>query len=167
MLKAGYIDPLNGRVVKDEVGTPQGNVVSPLLANIVLHKLDEYIDLLKKQFEMNSPKDPRQNPKYRELMISSRKASKKSIKEPSGKKTILALKKVPSKDQLDPSFRRLLYIRYADDFVILLIASLKESLHIKNRISNFLKENCGLELNEKKTLITRTKKKFKFLGALC
>lgn len=163
MLKAGYVDPENGRVVKECVGTPQGNVVSPLLANIVLHKLDVYMDLMKKQLE-KSPA-PRANPKYTELVKSSRRAKRNSIKE--YKQIMHTLKKLPSKDQFDPFFKRLLYIRYADDFVVLIIASHKEVVALKNGIAKFLSNHCGLELNEQKTLVTRTKNKFKFLGALC
>jgi hypothetical protein len=65
----------------------------------------------------------------------------------------------------DPTFRRSLYVRYADDFVFLLAGTLKDCQNIKEKLTEFLKENCGLILNEQKTTITQTTKSFKFLGA--
>jgi group II intron reverse transcriptase/maturase len=39
MLKAGVLDELK----TTEIGTPQGGIISPLLANVYLHKLDQWI----------------------------------------------------------------------------------------------------------------------------
>lgn len=50
-LTAGYIDPTTGDRIKSDIGTPQGSVLSPLLANIVLDKFDTYIEKLKSKFE--------------------------------------------------------------------------------------------------------------------
>jgi len=61
-----------------------------------------------------------------------------------------------------------MYLRYADDFVILIIGSLNEAKMIKQRITDVLKKKrCGLELNQDKTIITATKEGFTFLGADC
>lgn len=49
-LSAGYFDPQTGALHRDNVGTPQGSVLSPLLCNIVLHELDNYLDKLSVQF---------------------------------------------------------------------------------------------------------------------
>lgn len=71
----------------------------------------------------------------------------------------------PSMDMFDPGFRRLMYLRYADDFVVLISGSKNEAKHIKHRIAEILDKKCGLLLHEDKTLITSTKEGFKFLGA--
>src|SRR2546427_8331186 len=42
MLKAGYLEDWEYR--KTLSGAPQGGVVSPVLSNIYLHKLDEYVE---------------------------------------------------------------------------------------------------------------------------
>jgi retron-type reverse transcriptase len=42
-LRAGYLDA-QGQHVKTNIGTPQGSVLSPLLANIVLDRLDKFIE---------------------------------------------------------------------------------------------------------------------------
>lgn len=67
----------------------------------------------------------------------------------------------------DPNFKRMMYLRYADDFVILISGSSDNAKMIRNRIKDILIKKCGLELNKDKTEITATKDGFKFLGAWC
>lgn len=67
----------------------------------------------------------------------------------------------------DPGFKRMMYLRYADDFVILITGTLKEAVIIKRRVRDYLKSNTGLELSDEKTAITPTRLPFKFLGASC
>jgi len=66
---------------------------------------------------------------------------------------------------MDNSLRRALYLRYADDFVILMAATRKDAEQLKGKIALFLKDECGLDLNQEKTTITNTRNRFKFLGA--
>jgi len=70
-------------------------------------------------------------------------------------------------DRNDPNFKRMLYVRYADDFVVLVTGTYSEALQIKRHIKDFLREHTGLTLNEEKTLITSTRRPFSFLGATC
>lgn len=65
---------------------------------------------------------------------------------------------------MDETFKRLQYVRYADDFLIGVIGSKSDSEKIKDDIRNFLAENLKLELSEEKTLITNAKKSAHFLG---
>lgn len=68
---------------------------------------------------------------------------------------------------MDPNFKRILYVRYVDDFVVGVIGSRYDTLSIKNDITTFLKDNLDLTLNEGKTLITNFNKNYiKFLGSL-
>lgn len=67
----------------------------------------------------------------------------------------------------DPDYRRIIYLRYADDFVVLITGSRKDAEQMKNSMAEFLKYNCGLELNMDKTSIVNTREGFIFLGAEC
>lgn len=67
----------------------------------------------------------------------------------------------------DPYFKRLMYLRYAEDFIVLIIGSINETKMIKHRIADTLHKKCGLNLNQDKTIISGTKDGFQFLGAFC
>ena len=77
------------------------------------------------------------------------------------------LRKIPRYDTNDPNFRRIMYVRYADDFVILFTGPRSEATEIRDRVKIFLKDICGLDLNMDKTIISSTRKGFNFLGAFC
>lgn len=157
-LEAGYIDP-NGVLHKPKVGTPQGGVLSPLLANIVLHKLDEFMAQEKTRFDKGSKR--RKNPEYAKLQTRRGKTS-----DPSERLDLLGkMRNISRSDLFDPNFRRLLYIRYADDFVALVVGDSKNAEYLRRKISDILKAKCGLILNEEKTIISCMSKKWNFLGA--
>ena len=65
---------------------------------------------------------------------------------------------------MDANYRRIQYVRYADDFLIGVIGSKSECQAIKADIKEFMTEQLGLELSDEKTLITNAKDKAKFLG---
>ena len=115
-LKAGWV--FEGKRENSEVGTPQGGVISPLLANIALHGMENRLM------------------QYAE-----------SLKEKGGKVA---------------NRKRLTFVRYADDFVVL-----HHDREVVDRakfiIMNWLGE-VGLEISEEKTRITNTKDGFDFLG---
>lgn len=67
----------------------------------------------------------------------------------------------------DPNFKRMMYLRYADDFIILVAGSSDDAHLIRGRIKDVLNKKCGLLLNVDKTIITATKDGFNFLGARC
>ena len=65
---------------------------------------------------------------------------------------------------MDDTFKRLKYIRYADDFLIGVIGSKGECEKIKADITTFMSEKLKLEMSEEKTLITSAQEPAKFLG---
>jgi hypothetical protein len=160
-LKAGYIDPKTGKLVKGEIGTPQGSVLSPLLSNIVLHELDIYMEELKKNF--NKGKYRQRNSYYNKLETKRRRTNDPVVR----RKCLIAMRKLTAYNPLDPNFKRMLYVRYADDFVVLVIGSHEDALHIRTRIKSVLSHKCGLSLNLEKTEINNIQTEgFNFLGAL-
>jgi hypothetical protein len=74
---------------------------------------------------------------------------------------------VPSKLESDPRFKKLVYVRYADDWIVGIRGSKDECRMILSKIRIFLSNELKLELSEKKTLITNLRnEEAKFLGTL-
>jgi group II intron reverse transcriptase/maturase len=156
-LNAGVLTVDNKRVGKYKKGIPQGGILSPVFANILLHKLDLYIEKVKANFEIG-----------RKRKVTSTYQRLKYIRSRSDdpiERNGIKIFKTSMVDPKDPNIRRLMYIRYADDFVIFVTGTFNESKHIKNNVKEFLKTHCGLDLNDEKILITNTREKFTFLGA--
>jgi hypothetical protein len=75
------------------------------------------------------------------------------------------MRQTPSVILNDPDYRRLRYIRYADDFLLGFTGPKNEAEEIKRRIREFLRETLRLELSEAKTLITHAQTETaRFLG---
>jgi len=161
LIKKSLINPAikNNTIIPSHIGTPQGSIVSPILSNIVLHELDVFISKLKLNFDKGSFR--RVNPKYHSLG-SARHKSKNAILRSEHLKKMM---NIPAKDNQDPNFRRLMFIRYADDFIVLLICSITEAYTIRRKIRDFQKNHLGLDLNVDKTTINNIKDGFNFLGA--
>lgn len=169
-LKAGYVEDWTFHNTYS--GMPQGGIVSPILANIYLDKLDKYVKEYIRHFDMGTKRRPgkESNDLTNERKRTVRKLKK--IKDGTEKAALVARLKAieqeraafPSGDEMDGSYRRLKYIRYADDFILGVIGSKEDALRIKEDIKSFLSESLALELSEEKTLITHTGKSAKFLG---
>jgi group II intron reverse transcriptase/maturase len=161
MLKAGYLEDWEYRDTLS--GVPQGGVVSPILSNIYLHKLDEYVEQeLIPSYTRGTRR--RSHPEYRRVLRRIGQARKQG-----DRKAYRSLKKqlrmFPSRDPMDPGYRRLRYIRYADDQLLGLIGPKAEAEEIRERLARFLRETLGLELNQQKTLITHAgSQPARFLG---
>ena len=169
-LKAGYVEDWTFHNTYS--GTPQGGIVSPILANIYLDKLDKYVKEYIRHFDKGTKRRPgkESNDLANERKRTVRKLKK--IKDGAEKAALVARLKAieqeraafPSGDEMDGSYRRLKYIRYADDFILGVIGSKEDAQRIKEDIKSFLSASLALELSEEKTLITHTGKSAKFLG---
>ncbi len=166
LLKAGYME--NWAVFNTLSGTPQGGVISPLLANIYLNELDSWMEdkLLPLYNRSLSGKrgGKRINPEYNRLT-----AKMAGLKKKGNLETVKELRKIqrtmPSVIVDDPGYRKLSYIRYADDFLLSFAGPRGEAEDIKAQIKEFLAERLNLTLSEEKTLITHSRtQKAKFLG---
>lgn len=174
MLKAGCMD--DWKLERTYSGTPQGGVVSPLLANIYLHELDLFMEEMRAGFDQGARR--RANPAY--ISHSNRIAElRKKIDvlradgaQGAEARALLARVKaikqerltVPSVDPMDPGFRRLRYCRYADDFLVGVIGSRADAARIMADIQRFLAERLNLAVSPEKTGVRDASKGSPFLG---
>jgi group II intron reverse transcriptase/maturase len=166
-LKAGYFE--DWQYHKTYSGTPQGGVISPLLANIYLHALDEFVTLTLKP-EFDRPPERTCNLQYQRLR-GQLERKKQRIKKTSGvkrqqyideyKHDRAMLLKMPCKSQTD---KKLKVVRYADDFLIGVCGSRRDCLEVKRKLAEFIRLSLNTELNEEKTLITHSNQYARFLN---
>lgn len=169
-LNAGFIE--NWVFNKTYSGTPQGGIISPILANIYLDQLDTYMREYIQKF--NKGKERADNPERVKFEYGKSRAVlklKAVIDREERKFIVKEIKhfdkeraKIPCGVDMDANFRRLKYVRYADDFLCAVIGTKKEAEAIKQDIKKFLAEKLSLELSDEKTLITHGRKSAKFLG---
>lgn len=162
-LEAGYVE--DWQYHKTYSGTPQGSNLSPLLSNIYLNELDQIAEL--KIAEFNKGKERRKHPQY--ASIHARKTTAKHKARITGDwSTYHALRKqlldMEATDPQDPDYRRLTYVRYADDFLLGVIGSKADAIQLKQWLKEYLETELKLELSNEKTLITNAKDPVRFLG---
>lgn len=171
-LKAGYLEDWTFHNTFS--GTPQGGIVSPILANIYLDRLDKFVMEYIKRFDVGATTTRKPFEGRRSLDFQKKVAMQKlkTVKDESERKKVVEQLKgidrtrlqIPSFDEMDNGYKRLKYVRYADDFLIGVIGSKEDSQRIKEDIKNFLESELKLELSDDKTLITHSQKAAKFLG---
>jgi hypothetical protein len=161
MLKAGYLEKWRWNTTHS--GTPQGGVISPILSNIYLDVLDKFVESnLIPQYTRGEKR--LKNPEYQRIQRGLRKARKEG-NTVMIKALQLRQRHIPYGTPDDPTYRRLRYVRYADDFLLGFIGPKKEAEAIKEQLRTFLQERLTLELSEAKTLITHAcTQRARFLG---
>ena len=161
MLRAGYLEDWVWNATLS--GAPQGGVLSPCLSNIYLDKLDKFVEtVLMPGYTRGVLRSP--NPEYIRVNNALQRAHKRGDHA-----TVRALRKqrrsLPTADPCDPGYRRLRYVRYADDILLGFAGPKAEAEEIKGRLAQFLQEDLKLELSERKTLITHARTSAaRFLG---
>ena len=165
LLSAGYMD-LHGARKDSLVGTPQGSIASPILANVYLHELDEFVETLRTKHEKGKVKA--RNPRYHTLSEKKRRMVRQGkTKTREFRELIAHMRTTPSVVVNDPHYIRLKYLRYADDWIIGICGNQKLAEEVKQEVKHFLKETLKLTLSEEKTRITnaKTEEAF-FLGTI-
>jgi group II intron reverse transcriptase/maturase len=150
LLESGYLEEWTFN--KTLSGCPQGGVISPILSNIYLNKLDQYVEqvLIPKHTRGEKRAD---NPQYTQLKEKARHLRRKGRTE-EAKELRQQFQKLPSFDPHDKGYQRLHYVRYADDTLFGFVGTRQEAEEIKQQLSYFLRETLKLEMSQEKTLIT-------------
>jgi group II intron reverse transcriptase/maturase len=153
MLKAGYLE--DWKYHQTLSGSPQGGVVSPILSNIYLHKLDVFVEtVLIPQYTRGRYR--KRNPEYgrrrHQMALARARGNRDQTRD-----LLRSLRRLPSGDPQDPGYRRLRYSRYADDHILGFIGPKAEAEAIKDQLERFLRDDLALELNPDKTLITHAR----------
>ena len=161
LLDAGYLE--DWKFNRTLSGVPQGSILSPLLSNIVLDKLDRFVEttLIPR---VNRGVSKKRNQEYTKLMSRARHRFHKGQKE-AAQRLRKQAQRLPVQQTHDPDYRRLKYIRYADDFALAFTGPKAEAEAIKGQLRDFLREELKLALSDEKTLITHARSQAaKFLG---
>lgn len=174
-LKAGYME--DWVYHNTYSGTPQGSLISPILANIYLNELDVFMAKYAESF--NCGKGRKINPAYKKPLDVRRgkqewlKRNSAKISEEKRQKVMAEIQElnnylstVPYSDPMDTEYKRVVYVRYADDFLIGVIGSKEDAKQVKIDVGEFIKEQLHLEISPEKTLITHGNDFARFLGYL-
>ncbi|MDN3567456.1 group II intron reverse transcriptase/maturase [Paeniroseomonas aquatica] len=173
-LKAGVMEKRT--LTPTYSGTPQGGIVSPILANVYLHELDMHMEALMAGF--NRGKVRRATPLAKNLSELARHRRRKIDALGDDEASTVRKKQllteieeliarrnaVPASDPHDPTFRRMQYMRYADDFLIGMVGTREEALATLENVRRFLKDTLHLDVAEDKTRVVPASEGVMFLG---
>jgi group II intron reverse transcriptase/maturase len=174
MMRAGWME--DWKFERTYSGTPQGGIVSPLLANIYLHELDQYMEGMKKSFDLGVKRRPNLVYAAHTRHISALRKEIDAIRDTNAygaailhlREQIKAIEKerrnISSVNEMDANFRRLQYCRYADDFLVGVIGSKADAREIMANIQKFLDVELNLAVSPEKSGVRDASKGTPFLG---
>lgn len=159
-LKAGYME--ERQKYESYSGTPQGGILSPLLANIYLNEFDKFMEKVCDQYSYGELR--RKNPQYNKLNCKYHYYLNRGQLE-KAREFQRERDKLQVLDQMDRGYSRIKYCRYADDFVIGIWNDKATAERVKDFAEDFLENELLIQLNKEKTIITNLKdNNVRFLG---
>jgi retron-type reverse transcriptase len=165
LLKSGYIDQ-EWRGRNSLIGIPQGGILSPLLANVLLDRLDKFVEQLRETHEKGKAR--RASREYRALVAQRQVLATQGLaKSKEFRQIVRQLREMPSLDPNDEGFIRLKYVRYADTWLIGITGSRQFAEVIRENISEFLKNELKQTPGDDKMRIVHARTgQAEFLGML-
>ena len=167
-LRAGYMEQWTYHTTYS--GSPQGSGVSPILANVYLHELDEFMAKLKARYDKGDTRKRKVHENHDKARWAFRKA-KKNLELARTEENVKVFKEAqkvmlstPHVDEMDKNYKRLQYNRYCDDFLIAVIGSREDAQNIKEQVRIFLQNSLKLTMSEEKTHITHSSENVRYLG---
>jgi len=170
-LTAGYLE--DWKFHDTFSGTPQGGVVSPILANIYLHELDKFMEKWMKEHDKGTKRAV--NPEYHRIALALDRCRRGSLRTEAVTEEKLATLQAriaslkaeqlatPSTDHMDPEYRRYRYVRYADDFLVGVIGPKRDAEGMMSAIRDFVR-SLKLEVSEEKSGVRHANDGTRFLG---
>lgn len=158
------------------IGVPQGNPLSPLLANIYMNELDHFIDSLKKEIDKGTPGNTSKEWRQATWVAAEELSRAKTKKAQSNLRREVYRQKVkdatkagiprnPESDEQQDNrvYHRLYYVRYADDYLIAVKGPKWLAKEVQKKTQDFLKSNLHFTLKEGDLLHSKNNK-VRFLG---
>lgn len=176
LIKVGYIDLHNLNDMSKYVveSVLQRSILSPLLSNLYLHELDQYVtDTLLPMWNKGTSR-PKDRVEYHQehkltdtdkMLLEMYPELKQAIMRVKHKRWLFS-NKISQVVDANSAFNRLYYIRYADDFLFGFVGKHKDAKFIRDSVIKFLLNKLKLECNKEKSKITHTTTSVKYLGIL-